>query len=204
MRKWPHYYTSFWTGHYSQYTRRALCTGKHTPSRCIPVTRTSRTQFFIALLKKGHHWNFWHLQSKMQNISCVSTALSNINSKPCVYRSLLEGSCWMLGLVGAIFLQLFDFLLFSSDLFWHRAEPTDSTALCALWVFQQSHCVSLHQSCPCLRVLTFSAWRKERKKPRPSSKGMPRKWVETGGRFTNPAAVLTLGFAGETARQIIV
>lgn len=131
-------------------------------------------------------------------------ALSIINSKPCVtvlfLKGLAECSAWWAPSSCNYLISYF----FSSDLFWHRAETTDSTALCARWEFQQSHCVSLHQSCPCLRVLTFSAWRKERKKPRPSSKGMPRKWVETGGRFANPAAVLTLGLQEETARQIIV
>lgn len=112
----------------SQYTRRALCAVKHTPARCIPVTRTSRTQFFIALLKKGHHRNFWHLQSKMQNISCASTAFSNINSKPCVtvlfLKGLAECSAWWAPSSCNYLISYF----FSSDLFWHRAETTDSTA----------------------------------------------------------------------------
>ena len=42
---------------------------------------------------------------------CVRVC-GNTGPSPVRYRSLRVGSCWMLGLVGAIFLQqLFDFLL---------------------------------------------------------------------------------------------
>ncbi len=72
-------------------------------------------------------------------------------SKPC-YRSLRVGSCWMLGLVGAIFLQqLFGFLLsllllFSpSDLFGRGV----AAVRCALTAMRHGRCVKT-KPCPCV------------------------------------------------------
>lgn len=101
----------------------------------------------------------------------------------------------MLGLVGAIFLQLFDFLLFfSSDLFWHKAVTPDSNASCSLGIFKQSCSADVDQPCPCLRVLAFMSVKNGAKKNRDRApKACQEKWVETGGCFSNPAALLIYG-----------
>lgn len=77
-------------------------------------------------------------------------------SKP-RYRSLRVGSCWMLGLVGAIFLQqLFDFLLslFSFlffPLFSDFCGRGAAAVRCALTAMRHGRCVKT-KPCPCVYV----------------------------------------------------
>ncbi len=97
---------------------------KHTHSRllsaCIPVTQPNTHS-----CGKG----------KVSRLSpkCPSAhAFPQTHNKPSVYRSLLEGSCWMLGLVGAIFLQLLITLFppdFTAASSWQRNREHWSNAI---------------------------------------------------------------------------
>lgn len=87
-------------------------------------------------------------KGKVSHLSpkCPSAhAFPQTHNKPSVYRSLLEGSCWMLGLVGAIFLQLL-ITLFSPD-FTRRAADSGTGSI------EATPSVIPERSCPCLRAL---------------------------------------------------
>lgn len=101
--------------------------------------RTARTHTLTASVSVYTCYPTPHTHScgkgKVSHLSpkCPSAhAFPQTHNKPSVYRSLLEGSCWMLGLVGAIFLQLL-ITLFSSGFHaassWQRNREHWSNAI---------------------------------------------------------------------------
>lgn len=110
-----------------------LCPPKHTHTHTA-ITHTLTASLSVYTCYPTPHTHS-RVKGKVSHLSpkCPSAhAFPQTYNKPSVYRSLLEGSCWMLGLVGAIFLQLL-ITLFSSEFHatssWQRNREHLSNAI---------------------------------------------------------------------------
>ncbi len=128
-----------WQQRDTSWTHSTVMSSVHQNTHTHTRARTARTHTLTASVSVYTCYPTPHTHScgkgKVSHLSpkCPSAhAFPQTHNKPSVYRSLLEGSCWMLGLVGAIFLQLL-ITLFSSGFHaassWQRNREHWSNAI---------------------------------------------------------------------------